>query len=233
MSGNDEVKINAMSLLIGDLILGRIPLVDDGSMDAEEAFLQRPEFSVFTLSEFKQVLRRQRKATLLKKERDQMKTVKPWKDSDAKKLLRRDIKEGAVPLVQDDGLTDKEVYLQRPEFVAYPFERFEKYIASLRAAITSDKEYAARDDAALARDRLIHPQRTHHNGKRIWYGSDAERLLKEVIARKEHLNKTPMQLFNERVEYRQFTLEEFRKHIHQEERSSKFKAFYADRPHDG
>ena len=59
-----------------------------------------------------------------------------------------------------------------------------------------------------------------------WDGSAAQGLLKVDVDEGRHINMRPQELRKTRVEYASFPVDVFRKHIHQEVRSRKDKAYW-------
>lgn len=48
-----------------------------------------------------------------------------WQNSAARKLLEDDLINGVIPLESsEDGMSPKDVYLQRPEFAEFSYEYF-------------------------------------------------------------------------------------------------------------
>ena len=74
--------------------------------------------------------------------------VIPWKDSEAKKLLYKDLLSGDV----DDEMEPKEVFMMRAEYSLYEYVNFVTNLRNLRTAIRKKKEGAARSESALLND---------------------------------------------------------------------------------
>jgi len=66
-------------------------------------------------------------------------------------------------------------------------------------------------------------------GKARWTGSAAEKLLKLDVNAEKHRELKPKDLYASRVEYQHFSLDEFRKHIHQEASSRLQKSYWLAR----
>jgi hypothetical protein len=148
---------------------------------------------------------------------------KSWKDSEAKKLLEKDLISGLIPLNSDD-MKPGIVYFQRPEFAEFEYGRFRDRLRDLRRQLIELKARASSDSAAYACDREIYPKTTHNNrGEPRWEGSEAERLLRMDMDHDAHKNVTPKELYRSRQEfYNNYPLTVFRKHIDQEERRRKY-----------
>lgn len=152
------------------------------------------------------------------------KTETTWKDSEAKRLLVQDLMSGEIPLDPNE-MEPAQVYLQRPEFANFGYERFRDRLRDLRAQIRASKHHASSDSAALAHDRRIYPKKTNnHRGEPRWEGSEAERLLKLDIDEGKNMSLIPIDLYNSQNEYKKYPLKVFRKHIDQEERRRKYVA---------
>jgi len=149
-----------------------------------------------------------------------------WKDSLAKRLLWKDLFNGDIPLYSDE-MGPQEVYLQRPEFSDFAYEKFRDHLNDLRKKVIEDKERAISDSAALAHDRQIFPKKpTNHRGEPRWEGSEAERLLHVNMDNKKHEVMAPKELYQTRKEYYEnYSLDVFRGHIYQEQRCRKYIAY--------
>lgn len=148
-----------------------------------------------------------------------------WKDSEAKRLLIKDLTSGNIPLDPKE-MEPAQVYLQRPEFASFAYEHFRDRLRDLRAQIRASKHCASSDSAALAHDRRIYPKKTHnHRGEPRWEGSEAERLLKQDMDEGKNKTLKPIDLHQSRKEYKLYPLTVFRKHIDQEERRRKYIAY--------
>jgi len=219
----------ARKLLKKDLDDGVVPLETENSVVSnEQIYLQRPQYAEWTFKEFDKYLKSLR--NIVKKEKQKAEEVKEWRFSEARKLLLDDLKSNRVS--RDVTANDAEqVYIKRPEFMKYEFDKFLGYLKSLREIVNKKQSNSDRDAAAYQKDRLIHPIRSHNSrGEPRWAGSEAERLL--ALDLKDGLLdqfQSKMDFHASRAEYRQFGLTKFRKHIHQKQRTDKFVAYYSDR----
>lgn len=152
-----------------------------------------------------------------------------WKTSKAKVHLFTLLVKGIVDV---NGKRDpRKVFdthcKNHPSFAEFSYENFPARLRALRIAIKERRERAEDDELALAHDRLIHPKPTHDvRGYPQWDGHEAHRLLKEDIDNGLHKQMKPKELWDTRDEYKEFPLDVFRKHIHQEVTSRKFRAQY-------
>jgi hypothetical protein len=156
------------------------------------------------------------------RKKNQEKEEPTWQNSEAKKLLEKDLISGTIPLYSGE-MEPKVVYAQRPEFAGFKYKHFPNRLRALRRQIIEKKDLSMSDSAALPHDRRIHPKATHnHRGEPRWEGSEAERLLKLDIEEDKHKGMEPKDFYLSRTEYQDYPLGVFRKHIDQEERCRKF-----------
>ncbi len=148
-----------------------------------------------------------------------------WRYSEAKKQLR-------VLLENDDdrfwhSMEPEELYQMSELFQQYEEEKFFEYLENLKAAVAKEKKAIVFDEKALAHDRKIYkPRDTNANGTKRWDRSAAKQLLHQDVKEKRHVNKTPMQLWNSRDEYKDFDLATFRGHVYQEEYAQKGRSYW-------
>jgi hypothetical protein len=163
-----------------------------------------------------------------KKTKPKEPTIK-WRKSKAKKLLYRDMMEGRVTLDKDDLLDDekmtlREIYVLRPEFGEYHYDKFSGRVSTLRKAIKAANSRAAQDQEAFDNFKARHPPSLlSHKGYIQWQGSDAQKQVLEDI--EEGLNETmaKMELWEFRsVYFENFPLKEFRDKLNQEIRTAKY-----------
>ena len=132
----------------------------------------------------------------------------------AKELLTKEIIEGRIP----DSMEPKDVYEMPAHsniFKKVKFGNFKANLKSLRTRLQELKSKADVDKAAWRHDRQEHPI----DWEKRWQGTSAATWLKRDIDDNLHKSMTPKQLHATRSEYQAFSLEVFRKHIHQEQRS--------------
>jgi hypothetical protein len=74
--------------------------------------------------------------------------------------------------------------------------------------------------------KMNHPTPSlNWHGEPQWHGSEAQRLLKELIVRDEHIGKQPKELWLKKKEFQIYSLKTFRDHIYQEKRLRKFNQY--------
>jgi hypothetical protein len=143
----------------------------------------------------------------------------PWKDSDAKKMLYKEIMAGLVPLEapkDDDGQFTEpalcEIYAMQPEYAYYDVEKFLGRLSLLRKTIKEANTRAKDYEEAFNNYKQNHqPSAFSHKGCINWQGSDAQVLLLEDIeaGKLEQLGKK--ELWGKRPEYYEcFPLPAFR-----------------------
>lgn len=153
-----------------------------------------------------------------------------WLNSEAKKLLLQDLRDGTIP-VDSKSMAPKTVYLLRPEFAEFDYKNFPGRLRSARQQIISKNNCAASDSTAFAHDRQLYPKAANnHRGEPRWEGSETERLLRLDMDESKHKTMKPQQLYQSRKEYYDnYPLTVFREHIYQEEKRRKFMAQYGSR----
>ena len=188
-------------------------MIEDGLIteesNAEDLFISEEEFLRWDKAQFKRNLK-----ALFNTLKTQKKKAPKWADSEAKKILKQDI----IQLEVTDASDPEEVYKMHPEYSQFEYSNFKTNLANLIEKVLSDFErmrtdceFFGHDLAVLAVYRENHPlERTP------WHKSEAKPLLEQDMNLGKHLTMTPKELFQTRIQYREFSLEEFRKHIHQE-----------------
>jgi len=142
-----------------------------------------------------------------------------WATSKERKILAKDIAEGAVP----PTMWPREVReMHGGIYKQWPASDFRGCLRTLRKSVGKDQERALSDNQAFVQYRLNHPVVAANDGSRKyprWNGSDAERMLKEDIESGALVSMRPRELRLSRSEYQKWPLQVFRGHIHQEIRS--------------
>lgn len=133
----------------------------------------------------------------------------------AKEKLTKEIVDGNLP----HDIHPKAVRQLDDSYKNVPEQNFEQNLNELRKRLANFKFYSELDDKALRSDRLYYPEKAENR----WAGSEAERLLKIDIDDGRHERMKPKELYEDpnRVAYKEFSLDQFRKHINQEVRSRK------------
>lgn len=103
--------------------------------------------------------------------------------------------------------------------------RFASRLSGLRQQIATNKTRSDEDLEYFNSFRTLHPRPTHnHRQEPLWDGSEAQMLLNLDMDNNKHKvpGFKPVDLYNSRNEYKQWTLEVFRWHIHQESDTRKY-----------
>jgi hypothetical protein len=154
--------------------------------------------------------------------------VPPWKNSDAKKILKKDLESGEIPLAAElmSWQDVYELYKDKPEFLLDPeMQRtFRERLKRLRDSVAESQESASYHYVCLLHDRQLHPKKMlNYRGEPRWDdGSEAKRLLRLDMDEGKHKTMRPQDLRLTRPEYMAYSRTVFRGKIDQEERSSKF-----------
>lgn len=132
----------------------------------------------------------------------------------------------AKPLLEEDYLarriTDDMLPAQVRELrVEYQKvgKTFGSNLRRMQKAIRQHRSRAFIDAKAFASDKRMHTLAC--DDPKCWNGSDAQCSLKQDIEAGLHLTLKPKSLHLLREEYLEFTLDQFRPHIHQETRSTR------------
>ena len=129
----------------------------------------------------------------------------------AKAKLTVEINEGRL----SDDLSAAVVHESDPIYKAVPRRNFVNNLGELRKRLNKYKTAAEIDAAGVQNDQLLFPI----ENQRRWAGSDAEKFLKLDIDEELYKEMKPAVLYLSRIEYTEFSLDQFRKHINQELRS--------------
>ena len=100
---------------------------------------------------------------------------------------------------------------------------FSRRLAAVRDDYVKKVARRNKDHEAYLIAKRNHPTpELNSRGEPQWNGSDAQKLLKELVASGGHTGVKPQQLWEQRQEYQVYSLQTFRDHIYQEERLLKF-----------
>jgi len=146
----------------------------------------------------------------------------PWQKSVAKALVEEGLYQGWIPL-DAKNMGPKQVYEMREEFKEYKYENFRSNLYELRKKIKAGLDRAEEEEKWLEHDRRMFPKpMMNHRGEPRWEGSRAEKRVKHDIDDGSYPIMTPKQLYLLRDEYKEYSLETIRKHLHQEIQSRKY-----------
>lgn len=165
-------------------------------------------------------------------EKEQYKEPKTrWEKSNAKRLLKKDLLDGLIPLeaTDEDGkrTTDlRTLYCSRIEFTKYHYSKFSTRLDSLRKTVRNEMNRQSLDEEAFNNYKANHPSlayKSARGGYIQWQGSESQRLALQDIEAKKHLAMSKKDWYGERPEfYNEFPLEVFRSKIEQELRTAKY-----------
>ena len=151
-----------------------------------------------------------------------LKMVVKWKNSEAKKILIKDLLSGDVY----DGMGPAEVYMTQPEYAHYEYKNFVTNLRNLRAAIRKEKNNAVRNERAYQHDHNLLPS-VFDRTVLQWKDSDCYHILKEDIKNGVLNELSKRELWNSREEYQMYNFTYFYNHVLQEIRSQKERAYWS------
>jgi hypothetical protein len=138
---------------------------------------------------------------------------KEWRDSEAKKLLLRDLQDGVI----HDNMPPQAVYHLQPEYQENEYEQFRDRLNDNRKNMKEKKIRSQVDFKAIQQDSQIHPTATHdQHGGPHWEGSEAQKLLQEDVKTGTDRTMTPLELWESKEAYKEHNKDVFRGHIYQE-----------------
>jgi len=129
--------------------------------------------------------------------------------------FQRCLERDEIPLDKDE-MEPRVVYMQRPEFAKYPYDQFWDSLRDLRTKFWHCHPETRPWDSSTPK------KLTNHRGEPRWEGSKAKRNLKHHIDKGKQDSMEPKDLYKTRIEYQDYPLEVFRKHIQQEVKRHKF-----------
>lgn len=178
--------------------------------------------------------------TLGVKKSEKKKKVEAWKSSLAKAFLLKLLTDEDAPI---KGMKPREVYDSHEVFQQYKYERFRANMKSLVEKVQTENDWAKIDENDLVHDRKLKPRaNVTSRGYPFWHTHKAKKLLAEDVKSGKYkalpslnllhfklnfnisiytgkANKMkPKELWNTKKEYKDFPLDVFRDHIHQEKR---------------
>ena len=120
------------------------------------------------------------------------------------------------------GMSVEEIWESHPQFQLYELGKFKTYNKNMEKLTSSRKGLISEEEAIFRRDMIKLRDTISENTSRgypfVWHTHPASKMLKGYIAREMlgDTNKTkPMQLWKLRVQYQDFLLLVFCKHIYQ------------------
>mmetsp|Transcript_7183 Transcript_7183/g.11360 ORF Transcript_7183/g.11360 Transcript_7183/m.11360 type:complete len:259 (+) Transcript_7183:79-855(+) len=150
----------------------------------------------------------------------EMSTIK-WKDSEARRLLYKDVEDGNVP----DDMNERDVYVMRAEYSAYDFKKFSRRLNAIRNIISDLNTRADEDQAAFLAFVATHEVSVFDRKGHIhWQGSEAQKLAKVDIKDGKFKGKGSYRaMYSLREEYHEsFDFDIFSDKIRQEIKTGKY-----------
>jgi len=149
----------------------------------------------------------------------------PWRYSDAKKRLTKEILDGTIA-----GKGAQEVHAMHADYFQYNYDNFSTNLRNLRALLVKNQGSADSDAAALAHDEALGLLGKNSKPYPRWQGSEAERCLQQDIDNNKHKIMTPQQLKATRQQqYGPYPLKVFSDHIQQELRARRERPYWMAR----
>ena len=116
-----------------------------------------------------------------------------------------------------DAMTVEAIWESHPEFKKYTLDKFKTYNTNMKKLTDKKRMLISKEEAAYHEDMLTIPPATiTSRGYPFWNKHPASELLKEDETSGAASEMKPLQLWKSRVEYQDFPLAVFRKHIYQE-----------------
>ena len=148
-----------------------------------------------------------------------------WRFCKARQVLLEDFEAGGFlyeNLTPPRELWDTR-YSGMSQFSNVVYSQFESQLRSYRKKSDASRARSTFEEEALAHDRKLFPRKPRNRrGEVVFDLSDAKELLKQDVADKIHLKKTPMELQATRKEYAPFGARKFKERIYQAVKREKF-----------
>ena len=148
-----------------------------------------------------------------------------WAKSAAKQHLKKCFREKLIPAdYQDPKLVWTEHCQGKAAFARMEYNSaFTRRLASVRDDYIKKVERSAQDLAAFQAAKRNHPTPLlNRRGEPQWNGSEAQKLLKEIVSKGDHVNIKPAELREQYEVFKTYSKQTFRDHIYQEKRLIKF-----------
>ena len=114
-------------------------------------------------------------------------------------------------------MTEEEIWESHPEFQVYELEKFKTYNQNMKKLTDKRRMQVQEEEDAYHKDMLTLPHATTtRKGYPFWNKHRASELLEEDEMSGVARRMKPKQLWASRIEYQDFPLSVFRKHIYQE-----------------
>ena len=202
----------AKALLRAEIEAGTV----DENSDPKLVHESNPEYEKWEFKRFKPNLK-----NLIKAVRSGRAKPEKWAKSKAKQLLRQDIIDGKVT----DDMNPEDVYNSRDEYKRFELQNFKTNFKNLKESVYTAYEAMGEDCEIYGHDiALLKIIRANDPPRKVpWHKSEAKLLLEKDIDDGKHVaimdngkKITPKELYQTRLQYREFSLAVFRDHIYQE-----------------
>ena len=205
-----------------DVESGKIPL----DMKPAAARETREEYLMMDPKTFRSRLRGMRKSVSGAPQKTKKTKKERWKKKNQTRLmLHNDIAVGLLPATTDVRLA----WVYREEYSQIEWNLWKGRWKSMCSIVTEKLTRAKSDADDYEHDRNIHPPPTHNaRGEPEWNYHEAADLLEIDVDDGKHKDRTPQQLYYSRRQYRDFSLETFRGHLHQELQTRKWRSQWVD-----
>ena len=141
-----------------------------------------------------------------------------WAVSKSKAALRQGLLSGEIK----PKMKPKQIWLMHPAHKEWSdqdpergYSNWASNLATLRESYAKDKDRMAQDVTSYAHDLGVVNNLRGPNSKTPWHKSEAFKQLKVDVRAGKHKELKPAELHQTHDSYKEFTLEEFRKHIYQ------------------
>lgn len=151
-----------------------------------------------------------------------------WRKSAAKQYLKKCFRENLISTTyQDPEQVWKDNCENHPSFARMKYDdTFVRRLETVKDDYVRKLGRCQKDLEAYTIAKENHPTpKFNSRGEPQWNGSAAQRFLKELIAKKEHVGKEPGDIWGKRPEFKVYSKQTFRDHIYQEERLLKFRNY--------
>jgi len=116
-----------------------------------------------------------------------------------------------------ETMTTEQIWQSNPLFQEYELEKFETYNKNMKKLTEKRRRLIKEEEDAFHHDMLLLPANEITNrGVPFWNKHSASKLLEQDEASGVAKKMKPKQLWQSRIEYKDFPLSVFRKHIYQE-----------------
>lgn len=153
--------------------------------------------------------------------------VSPWKTSQAKAILQRDI----VACLVNVSMPADVVYSMHEEYHAYPYKNFKSNLKRLLEKVSRHRMAAIA--GAEAHKNFLQGKNEQSATKLtkgpVWHKSDAERFLCFDIDTGAHERMKPKDLWKSREAYMQFSEQKFRNHLYSAIKGRKNRAYWENK----